>query len=214
MSKNPSFKYETGATFDRFLLDLRSGKDAAWEDLTAHFRVRVIPYLRNKVGHFSSGSVVSVDYFIEGVFADSLVKFYELFASGKFENAGHLRGLMFRIIDNQLLAAYKKKKSDRLVTNSESLEKMEVGAVGAVERSIEQQSVIQNLEAALKQLPDADRMILHHYSIGGKLIDIAEELNISEASCRKKKQRAMEKLRSLLKPLFVFIVGLILAFGL
>ncbi|MEO1263349.1 MAG: RNA polymerase sigma factor [Bacteroidota bacterium] len=213
MSKNPSFKYETGTTFDQFLLDLRSGKDAAWEDLTTHFRARAIPYLKNKVGYFSSGSVVSVDYFIEEVFADSLVKFYELFTSGQFENAGHLRGLMFRIIDNQLLAAYKKKKSDRLVTNSESLEKMEVEAAGAVERSLEQQSVIQHLETALKQLPDADRMILHHYSIGGKLIDIAEEMNISEANCRKKKQRAMEKLRSLLKPLLFFFAGIMHAIG-
>ena len=205
MKNDPILKYKEGVGFTNFIAQLHSREDAAWEELITHFRQRAIPYLRKKVGHFSVGSVVSVEYFVEEVFANSMVKFYELFETGEFENVGHLRGLLFRIVDNQLLAEYKKKKRDQLVSYSETLENEQVGVTHSIEKDMEQQGVIQNVATALKQLPDADRMILHHFSIGGKLIDMAEELNITEAGCRKKKQRAMEKLKRLLKPLLMVV---------
>ena len=207
MKNDQAFKYENGTDFTSYLSNLRLGEDRAWEELIVHFRQRAIPYLRKKVGYFSAGSVISVDYFVEEIFANSLVKFYEIFETGEFENLGHLRGLLFRIIDNQLLAGYKRKKREQLVSYSETIENEAVGAVEPVEKDMSRQGLIQNVEQALKQLPDTERMILHHFSVGGKLIDIAEELGLSAANCRKKKQRAMEKLQGLLKPLLTVIIG-------
>lgn len=189
--------------FDLFLLDLRQQEDAAWIWLLDHFREKVVPYIRKRDGRLPKDTIVSVDYFIEEVFANSLIKFYELFEKGEFADLGQLRGLMFRIAELKLKEGYKKVKKDKALFFSDDATSESSSPFEENEASLEQEEkqVVSQLQTALQELSESDRQVLLRFANGDQLKIIAAELEINEVSCRKKKQRALEKMRKLLKPL-------------
>ncbi len=199
-SKN---NYEEGAAFDLFLLDLREQDDTAWIQLLDHFREKVVPYIRKIDGRLPQNAIVSVDYFIEEIFANSLIKFYELFAKGQFENLGQLRGMMFRIAELKLKEAYKQVQKDQTLffVPPEKTPLSEQLEHSALSKELEQEQVVRQLEKALAALPAEDREVLLRFAKGERLKNIAQDMEINETSCRKKKQRALEKMRKLLQPL-------------
>lgn len=201
--KNIVVKYSTETNFPSFLAALRRQDDAAWEWLLNHFRERVVPYIRKKDGRLPKDAIVSTEYFIEEVFSNSLIKFYELFEKGNFSNLGQLRGLMFRIAEIKLKEAYRQLKRDRVLyfSENESSKNQIADTVELTEREQKEQKVILKLESALKHLPESDREVLLRFAKGERLKNIAADLDINEVSCRKKKQRALGKLRKLLSPL-------------
>jgi len=194
---------EPEKSFDLFLKDLRQQEDKAWLWLLDHFREKVVPYIRKKDGRLPKDAIIAEPYFIEEIFANSLIKFYELFDKGEFENLGQLRSLMFRIAELKLKEAYKQVQKDKVLffstpPSSAGNKQIENDTISLEQ---EQQEVVQNLEQALEALPDIDRELLLRFSRGERLKKIASDLSINETNCRKKKQRALAKLRQLLTPL-------------
>ena len=98
--------------FSSFLQALRSGQDLEWQWLVRHLRDRVVPWIRKRDGNLPTYTVVSESYFIEEVFAESMIKFYELFNTGTFKSLADLRGLLFRIADLKMKEGYRKVKKD------------------------------------------------------------------------------------------------------
>jgi len=192
--------------FEILLGQLRQQDDVAWKWLLKHLREKVVPYIRKIDGYLRSDAIVSVDYFVEEIFANSLIKFYELFDKGEFKDLGQIRGLMFRIAELKLKEAYKKVDRDQLLYFSEETvlaDSTKATDPNFSEEEKEQQAIILRLEDALNNLSETDRKILLNYAHGKKLKETAIELNIKETACRKKKQRALDKLRTFLKPLYL-----------
>ena len=201
MNKHLSLGYDVEDNFSRFLQALRKGESVEWKWLIAYFRSNVIPWIRKKDGRLPVNSIISESHFVEQVFTQSLIQFYELFQSGNFESFNHIRSLMFKIADIKLKEAYRQHKKDQFIYFAEddtSLKSM-AGKTAFFEIEQQQTEHIQALKAALAKLPDLDRQILLKFANGERFNQIAVDLGLSEANCRKRKQRAMERLKNILK---------------
>lgn len=201
MDKHPSLSYNAENDFDRFLGALQNGEPVEWAWLIAYFRANVIPWIRKKDGRLPANSIVSESYFVEQVFTQSLIRFYELFQSGSFESFGHIRGLMFRIAGIKLKEAYRQHKKDQIIYFSENNSELQDWAKqqNLSDEESNRIEMIQSLKAGLAQLPEIDQQILFKYAHGEKFSQIAEDLGLSEANCRKRKQRAMERLKKIIQ---------------
>ena len=115
MSKFSPFKYAVEERFEDFLEALRRQEEEPWHWLIQHFHEWVVPWLRKKDFRLPQDAIVSEAYFIEEVFAASLIRFYELFEKGEFENFGQLRGLMFTVADLKFKEAQRKVHRDKLI---------------------------------------------------------------------------------------------------
>ena len=195
----PSFNYDPEKEFVSFLKKLRANSQPEWLWLLDMFRDRVIPWLYKKDGNLPREAIVSTNEFVEEVFANSLFRFYELFPTGEFNSLADLRGLIFRIAEFKLKEGYKSIKRDGIIyftddvsrgKLSEFQDKQTVDAYVEIE-------TISTLREQLDQMSPEDREMLLRYARGEELGSIAENLNITPAACRKRKQRALDKLKAL-----------------
>ena len=204
MDRHSILDYDVETHFDRFLSALRRQEEAEWRWLHRHFQAKVLPWIRKKNGRLPAHAIVSTSYFVEEVFAQSLIRFYELFQTGQFEDLGQIRGLMFKIADLKLKEGYRKLDRDRLVfkqarepqgakvqTELEATEDLKV-----------QQEIVRKLEKEFDALSQADRELLELYFNGESYREIALALNVKESVCRKRKQRLIERLRKMVLILF------------
>jgi RNA polymerase sigma factor (sigma-70 family) len=191
--------YDPEEDFDYFLGQLRSNSQLEWTWLFQMFRERVVPWLFKKDGNLPKEAIVATEEFIEEIFANCLFQFYELFAKGEFHNMADLRGLIFRIGEYKLKEGYHHVKRDSLIYFTDDLTNdgsTEVQDQLTVEEYNERDSVGQ-LREFIEQLSPIEQKILIRYSKGEELGSIASNLGISAAACRKRKQRALEKLKEL-----------------
>ncbi|MCR9285825.1 MAG: hypothetical protein NXI23_00400 [Bacteroidetes bacterium] len=192
-------EYDPETHFDRFLKELRLNSQPEWTWLLSMFRDRVVPWLFKKDGNLPKEAIVATDEFVEEVFANSLFRFYELFPDGEFKNMGDLRGLIFRIGEYKLKEGYHSVKRDGLIYFTDDLHNDGSTIIQyklTIEAYQEQDSVSQ-LREYIQQLNPTEQDILIRYSKGEELGSIALNLGLSAAACRKRKQRALEKLKEL-----------------
>jgi len=69
---------------------------------------------------------------------------------------------------------------------------------------------IEEIKTKLNDLNGKDRDLLMRYFGGEELQDIADDLEISPAACRKRKQRIVEKLKNLVLKAFTLLILLFL----
>ncbi len=195
----PSFNYDPEKEFSRFLTQLRANSQPEWLWLLDMFRNRVVPWLYKKDGNLPKEAIVSTDEFVEEVFANSLFQFYELFPKGEFKSLADLRGLIFRIGELKLKEGYHGIKRDGLIyfTDDVSREHISEYQNKQTVNSFNEVEVIGELREYIRQLGKEDQEILLRYSRGEELGSIAGNMGISAAACRKRKQRALEKLKEL-----------------
>jgi len=197
--KGIELSYNPELEFPRFLQELQQQAQPEWTWLLEVFRQKVKPYLFKIDGNLPLGTIASVDEFIEEVFANSLFQFYEKFASGEFKSLADLRGLMFRIAEYKLKEGYQRVRRDKLiyftddVRTSNLTEKQDNLTI----REAQEREIVAELRDQLTQLPTQDREIIVRFAKGEELGSIALNLGIEAAACRKRKQRAMEKLKQL-----------------
>lgn len=201
MSKHASLNYDVENDFNRFLDALQKGESVEWKWLIAYFRANVIPWIRKKDGRLPPNSIISETYFVEQVFTQSLIQFYELFQNGDFRSFGHIRALMFKIAGIKLKEAYRKHKRDQIIYFSDNTVELQDWAKqqNLSEEEVSQIELIQVLKAGLTQIPEVDQRILIKFARGEKFSDIAQDMGLSEVNCRKRKQRAIERLKNLMK---------------
>ena len=191
--------YDPEKEFLRFLEQLRAQAQPEWQWLLDMFRAKVKPYLFKIDGNLPAGAIASVDEFIEEVFANSLYRFYEQFAEGDFQSFAELRSLMFRIAEFKLKEGYYRVRRDSLlyftddVRTSNLTEHQDELSV----RESQEKETILELRNQIDQLPPLDRELLIRYAKGEELGSIALNLGLEAAACRKRKQRALDKLKAL-----------------
>jgi|GEM_PF-5563550 len=184
--------------FEDFLTALNTGQDKEWQWLVSHFREKAVPWIRKEDGNLPTDAIVSEGYFVEEVFSESLIKFYELFKTGTFTNLGDLRGLLFKIAALKLKEGYRTVKRDKMIFFPEffSSSLKDDSQIYAKEHVQEQRELVREMKAQLSTLPKDEQEILLRFSSGEKLKHISLDLQLKEEAGRKKKQRALQKLRT------------------
>lgn len=195
----PNFNYDPEIEFSRFLEQLRVNSQAEWLWLLDMFRERVVPWIYKKDGNLPREAIVSTDEFVEEVFANSLFRFYEMFPTGNFSSLADVRGLIFRIAELKLKEGYHSIRRDSLIYFTDDVNKDSVSGFQNKQTidAYEEIEVVAELKEYIRQLGSEDQEILLRYSKGEELGSIAENMGITPAACRKRKQRALEKLKEL-----------------
>lgn len=191
--------YNPEKEFEQFLQKLREQAQPEWQWLMDMFRSKVKPYLFKIDGNLPAGTIASVDEFIEEVFANSLFRFYEQFAAGEFQSLAEVRSLMFRIAEFKLKEGYHRVRRDKLlyftddVRTSNLTEHHDELSI----REVAERETIAELRNQIGQLQPTDRELLTRFAKGEELGSIALNLGLEAAALRKRKQRALGKLKTL-----------------
>lgn len=182
--------------FDIFAARLVGQKQREWQWLIAHFEELVIPWLFKKAS-LPADYTMSKEAFVEEVFANSTYKFYELFKIGSFQSLADLRGLMFKIAALKLKEGYQKIKRDQRIYFNDDLISTENSAFEITIGERRRKEALNEIKEHIYNLPQEEQQILLEYLNGESFKEIAETTGLSEANCRKKKQRALTKVKKM-----------------
>ncbi|MFT4758507.1 MAG: DNA-directed RNA polymerase specialized sigma24 family protein [Paraglaciecola sp.] len=191
--------YDPGIKFLHFLEQLRGQAQPEWQWLMDMFRAKVKPYLFKIDGNLPAGTIASVDEFIEEVFANSLFRFYEQFAGGQFQSLPELRSLMFRIAEFKLKEGYYRVRRDKLLYFTDDVRTSNLTEYQddlSIREEQEREAILE-LRDQLELLNPTDKELLVRFAKGEELGSIALNLGLEAAACRKRKQRALDKLKIL-----------------
>ena len=181
-------------SFEEFLEALRTGNTSTWTQLVTTLRSVTMPWLLKRIGTLPTYSLISSQELANEVFAESLAKFYNIFPTGTFHKHQDLQSLLFKIADLKLKESFARLKKDQQILRLSTYPNLEeISKLEEVDQDeIEQKKLVYQY---LLSLPTEERTLLQRYYWGERLKDIAEDMGISEVNCRKKKQRALAKLK-------------------
>lgn len=190
----------TDENFEAFLKKLRNGAPEEWRVLVIRFRKRMINWLLKKAGFYPSDALLSKKQFVEEVFEESLLKFYELFQTGKFDRYDDLEAMIVTVAGYKLKEGFARLKRERRMyavgvpeqTFESALQRLDMHQTSD-ERAMEE--LIFVVKENIRKLDADERDMLVRFYNGEELRDIALIQEISPEACRKRKQRALEKLK-------------------
>jgi DNA-directed RNA polymerase specialized sigma24 family protein len=134
------------------------------------------------------------------IYANSLQTYIRLIPNGTFESISNLVSLMYSIADKKLKETYRAiQKNGRVVytDNSEWMNSFEDPKWQNQVHLDRQQELITKMQSKLEELSNRDKEILLRFASGEKLKDIAISMDVPQATCRKQKERALQRLRKL-----------------
>jgi RNA polymerase sigma factor (sigma-70 family) len=187
--------YQQNESFDTFLAALHRQSPAEWKWLVTRLRTRLIWWLRLKSTLHVLDLPCSPADFAEEVFEETLVKFYDLFSTGSFTQYEDMEALAVTIAGYKLKEGLARVKRERRLSKDPAwLQSAE--ATETMEYADPQAEMLAVVNAGLQHLSPEEKSLLQRYFAGEELQDIAENENISPEACRKRKQRALDKLKT------------------
>lgn len=204
-----SLNYIPDKNFDRFLNALKHKEVREWNWLIAKFRQSLLPFLRKRTHSYPTSALLSREQFIEEVIEETLLKFYQLFEKGSFENYGNLEAAVITTAGFKLKEGFARLRKEQRVyfMEADALSVMREKMHSAKEAAqVEEADKILEIKEKLKELNKKDKDLLLRYFGGEELQDIADDLKISPAACRKRKQRIVEKLKFLVLKAFTLLI--------
>lgn len=187
--------------FGVFLEKLRSGSPEAWRMLVMRFRKRLINWFLKKAAFYPSDALLSKKQFAEEVFEESLLKFYELFQTGQFDRYEDLEAMIVTVAGYKLKEGFARLKKERYIYSSgipeqnfESTRQHFDAFHASDDRATEE--LIFVVKENIRKLDSDEQELLTRFYNGEELRDIALIQEISPEACRKRKQRALEKLKT------------------
>lgn len=193
--------HDPDENFAVFLEKLRSGSPIAWRTLVTRFRKRLITWLLKKTSAYPPYALLSKKQFVEEVFEESLLKFYELFQNGRFDRYDDLEAMMVTVAGYKLKEGFARLKKERRMY-AENIPEQAYGAGQqhpGVQHPGDEQSteeLIWIVKESFRKLDADERDMLTRFYNGEELQEIALLRKISPETCRKRKQRALEKLKT------------------
>jgi RNA polymerase sigma factor (sigma-70 family) len=196
--------------FSRFLDALERREQREWNWLITEFRKKLIPFLRKRTQSYPSNALLSRDQFLEEVIEETLLQFYQIFGKGSFESYGNLEAAAVTTAGYKLMEGFTRLKKEQKMyfMEGDALSAMRERMATVEERAkVAESEKIAQIKEKLNDLNSKDKDLLMRYFGGEELQDIADDLEISPAACRKRKQRIVEKLKNLvLKAFTIFIL--------
>jgi len=203
MSNKRELNKELNLDFADFLAQLKAGDAALWTQLVGRLRRVTVPWLAQRIGNLPNHALVSLDEFVLEIFANSLATYFPLFQKGTFNKYQELQSLMFRVAELKMKEAFTQLNREKAIYHPATSAEFEVAIQPPLtNEEKEQKERITNIQTKLKQLPEKDQKLLLRYYEGEKMVAIAEELGIAESSIRKRKQRALDRLKKLVLQTF------------
>jgi RNA polymerase sigma factor (sigma-70 family) len=195
--------------FDDFVTQLKAQKQQEWQWLMAHFEELVIPWVFKKIS-LPADYTMSKAAFVEEVFANTTYKFFDIFKTGEFGSLADLRGLMFKIAALKIKEGYQKVKRDQRIYFSDELTTIEESNFELSVGERRRKEALTEVKEHIYNLPQDEQQILLEYLKGESFKEISETTGLSEANCRKKKQRALTKVKKMffdaIKVLVLFLM--------
>lgn len=192
---------KTDDDFSDFLEQLHNGAPEVWRQLVARFRKRLISWLIKKTFFYPSDALLSKKQFVEEVFEESLLKFYELFQTGKFDCYEDMEAMMVTIAGYKLKEGFARLKRERKIyaaniseQSFESAQQRYHTRQSGDDHGAEEMIIV--IKENIGKLDAEERDLLISYFNGEELQNIALSRHISPEACRKRKQRALEKLKT------------------
>lgn len=195
-----STEAEINSNFEVFLECLRQQNPIEWGILDKVLRKHAIPWLYKKLSQSTSYNHPMKQQLAQEIYANSLQTYIRLVPTGTFESINNLTSLMYSIADKKLKETYRQiQKNGRVVytDNNEWMSSFEDPKWQNDIQQSKQNELIEKMKVQLEQLSEKDREILLRFSSGEKLKDIAESMDVPQATCRKQKERALLRLRKL-----------------
>lgn len=186
--------------FAHFLNELHLSSPLAWEQLTAKLRKRLIPMLNFKVSLYPSNALQTKAEFVEEVFEETLLKFADMLPSCTFNDYSGMEAMAVTISKYKLQEGFARLRREQRLYLMEAEDLHRLAEEHQEETFLGNELNAQHVEKAralIEQLGDIDKDILNRFFEGEELNKIAEDHNLSAHACRKRKQRALESLRSL-----------------
>lgn len=200
--------YTPDEDFARFLTALEQKEQREWNWLIAQFRQRLLPFLRSRTQSYPTTALLDRGQFLEEVIEETLLQFYQIFQKGSFSKYADLEATVITT------AGFKLKEGFARLRKEQKTYFMDVDALNAVREkrgnqeealAAEEAEQIALIKNKLNLLEANEKDLLVRYFNGEELQDIAEDLNISPAACRKRKQRIVEKLKGLIVKVFTLL---------
>lgn len=191
---------EINQHFDLFLKNLIEQKPLEWGLLDKILRKSTIPWLYKKLTRSTNYNHSMKEQLAQEIYANSLQTYIRLVPNGTFEAVSNLVSLMYSIADKKLKETYRAiQKNGRVVytDNNEWMNSFEDPKWQNQVHLDRQQELITKMKSKLDELPERDRAILLRFASGEKLKDIAISMDVPQATCRKQKERALQRLRKL-----------------
>ena len=200
MSNQRDLHRELNLEFEEFLKLLRQNDTKTWTIFVGRLRKVTVPWLAQKIGALPRHALVTLDEFVLEIFANALAKYYSLFEKGEFKKYQDLQSLMFRVSELKMKEGFAQLKRDQMIYRPTSTYAFET----ATQKNLSPDETAKKeritfVQKKLKQLPENERKLLGRYYDGEKMVKIAKELNLPETAIRKRKQRALDKLKKLVK---------------
>jgi DNA-directed RNA polymerase specialized sigma24 family protein len=191
---------EINEHFDLFLKNLIEQKPLEWGLLDKILRKSTIPWLYKKLTRSTNYNHSMKEQLSQEIYANSLQTYIRLIPNGTFESISNLVSLMYSIADKKLKETYRAiQKNGRVVytDNSEWMNSFEDPKWQNQVHLDRQQELITKMQSKLEELSNRDKEILLRFASGEKLKDIAISMDVPQATCRKQKERALQRLRKL-----------------
>jgi len=208
-----TLSYIPDENFNRFLDALERREQREWNWLIAEFRKKLIPFLRKRTQSYPAKALLSRDQFLEEVIEETLLQFYQIFGKGSFASYGNLEAAVVTTAGYKLKEGFARLKKEQKMyfMEGDALSVMRERMATAEERAMAAEAEkIEEVKAKLNELEEKDKDLLMRYFGGEELQDIADDLEISPAACRKRKQRIVDKLKNLVLKAFTLLMLLFL----
>lgn len=188
--------------FESLLQRLRQRDLQAWSDVVGRLRRVTLPWLRKRVGKLPAHALLSADEFVLEIFADSLAKFYDLFEKGRFDKEADLQSLLFKVAELKMKEAFARLQKETRIYRPATEDAFDavLPTAGGWDTGDEQaRERAARLQRHFATLEPEDQNLLQRFYAGEKLNRMALELGLTEDSLRKRKQRALDRLKQLMK---------------
>lgn len=185
--------YQPKEHFDTFMAALLRQSPAEWNWLVERLRNRLLWWLRLKSTFHASDLPLTPSQFANEVFEETLVKFLEILPNGTFSRYNDLEALAvtvagYKFKENLASARRQRRLLKQIDWSAETTE--------SVDTPHPQEEMLAVVNNGLLQLEPEEKSLLLRYFAGEELQEIAAQEKISPEACRKRKQRALEKLKT------------------
>ncbi|MDO8365982.1 MAG: sigma-70 family RNA polymerase sigma factor [Saprospiraceae bacterium] len=186
--------------FKRMLLELQRRDQAAWSSLVSQLRRVTLPWIAKRLGILPSCGLLGKKELALEIFADSLSKYFDLFEKGTFTKPEEFQSLMFKVAELKTLEALRRLGKEALIYRPQNEADFERALAHIPDWSDEDELArerAKTLQQHLASLKTEERILLQRFYEGEKMSQLAVQMNTTEENLRKRKQRALERLKQL-----------------
>jgi RNA polymerase sigma factor (sigma-70 family) len=196
-------KKDPEINFEAFFTELKAERPKPWKDLDIILRKIIISWLRKKI----PAILIYKNIRLSGQETEELImntyneSYQTLFVKICRQNQGidswnGMKRYMFKISENKARELIRGIKSKNKLISTENIDLLLESSSEEFLHDFEYYDFVEILQKEIDDLPEKYRDVLFQYCRGKKVVEIADDLEINADTCRQRKKRAIEMLKS------------------